>query len=170
MAQPSTISSCVSSTRSTTVPRCRCSCRISVPRTVASRYRNVHSSQTLCACSCTTMTGAEQFFIRMLAGSEVTSMINPASKKSANVMNTVIMEAIPFVAFRNHGITAATMIKVAWTLVLANLAATSDVVYGYTVSGRNLPLEGVESVIGPCLNVLPVRANMNNTNTILDLL
>lgn len=114
--------------------------------------------------------GAEQFFSRMLAGSEMTSIINPASKKSANVMNTMIMEMIPFVAFRNHGITAVTVAKAALALVLAELAATSDVVYGHMVLGRNLPLDGVESVMGLCLNIVPVRANMNNMNTILDLL
>lgn len=114
--------------------------------------------------------GAEQFFGWMLAGSEMTSIINPATKKSANVMNTMIMEMIPFVAFRNHGITSATVVKAAWALVLAELAATLDVVYGHMVSGRNLPLDGVEAVIGPCLNIVPIRANINNMSTTLDLL
>lgn len=78
-----------------------------------------------------------------------------------NVLNTMIMEMFSLVAFKSHCITAATVIRAAWALVLAEMAATPDVVYGHMVSGRNLPLDGVESIMGPCLNVVPVHVNMN---------
>lgn len=116
--------------------------------------------------------GARDFFSQMLAGSNMTSIFRPSSEKSPTpkVMNTMIGEMIPLFAFRNYGITAATVIKAAWALVLAEMAATPDVVYGHMVSGRNLPLDGVESVMGPCLNIVPVRVNLNTMGTILDLL
>jgi hypothetical protein len=50
------------------------------------------------------------------------------------------------------------------------MAATPDVVYGHMVSGRNLSLDGVEGIVGPCLNIVPVRANMTEMTTVLELL
>lgn len=50
-----------------------------------------------------------------------------------NTLNTMIMEMLQLIAFKNYGITATTVIKGAWALVLAEVAATPDVVYGHTV-------------------------------------
>ena len=107
----------------------------------------------------------------MLAGSTMTSIISYSKRMSLttpNVLNTMIMERLPLVAFKSYGITAATVIKAAWALVLAEIAATPDTVHGHLVPGQNLPLDGVESIMGPCLNIVPVRANMNKMATVLD--
>lgn len=113
---------------------------------------------------------AEEFFREMLAGSSMTSVVNRNASGPTTVLNTMISETLPFVAFKNHGVTPATVIKAAWALVLAEMAAISDVVYGHMISGRNLPLDGVETVMGPCLNVVPVRARLDTMPTILHLL
>lgn len=117
-----------------------------------------------------TSNGAKRFYTDMLAGSTMTSVVSHTTKSVTNVLNTMLADTVPLVAFKNYGITAATVVKAAWALVLAEMAATADVVYGHMVSGRNLPLDGVESMMGPCLNIVPVRANMTKMRTILDLL
>ncbi|CAI7655936.1 unnamed protein product [Penicillium bialowiezense] len=117
-----------------------------------------------------TSDGSKSFYQDMLAGSQMTSVVSHTKSSVTNVLNTMLAEMVPLVAFKNHGITAATVVKAAWALVLADMAATADVVYGHMVSGRNLPLDGVESMMGPCLNIVPVRANMNSMHTVLDLL
>ncbi|KAL4894930.1 hypothetical protein BDV59DRAFT_200709 [Aspergillus ambiguus] len=114
--------------------------------------------------------GAEEFYTRLLAGSAMTRFVSHKKMSITNVLNTMIADMVPLVAFKNHGITAATVIKAAWALALGEMAATTDVVYGHMVSGRNLPLDNVEAVMGPCLNIVPVRANMGIMRTILDLL
>lgn len=93
-----------------------------------------------------------EFYTRMLAGSSMTSIIDHSKRKSLttpNVLNIIIMEMLPLVAFKNHGITALTGIKAAWALVLAEMAATPDIEYGHIVSGRSLPLDGVEPIMRP---------------------
>ncbi|KAJ5894899.1 hypothetical protein N7495_006590 [Penicillium taxi] len=117
-----------------------------------------------------TSDGAQAFFTKLLGGSKMTSVVSHSKASVTNVLNTMLLEMTSLVAFKNHGITAATVVKAAWALVLAEMAATDDVVYGHMVSGRNLPLNGVESIVGPCLNIVPVRANMKAMKTILDLL
>jgi non-ribosomal peptide synthetase component F len=70
-----------------------------------------------------------------------------------------------------HGnITAATVIKSVWALTLARLTARSDVVFGHTISGRNCAIPGVETLIGPCMNVIPVRIQFRENWTVLELL
>ncbi|KAJ6182276.1 hypothetical protein N7485_000918 [Penicillium canescens] len=113
---------------------------------------------------------AEAFYKEMLAGANMTSVVSHSTSSTTNVLNTMLGDMVPLVAFKNHGITSATVVKAAWALALADMAATPDVVYGHMVSGRNLPLDGVESIMGPCLNIVPVRANMTEMTTVLDLL
>ncbi|GAW24684.1 hypothetical protein ANO14919_142750 [Xylariales sp. No.14919] len=59
-------------------------------------------------------------------------------------------------------ITMATIIKAAWSMVQARLLRnTSDLVFGQLVSGRNnLSEAGLENVVGPCLNRVPVRVQL----------
>ncbi|KAL1853058.1 putative NRPS-like protein biosynthetic cluster [Paecilomyces lecythidis] len=70
-----------------------------------------------------------------------------------------------------HGsITAATIIKSSWALTLARISAQPDVVFGHTISGRNVSVPGVETIVGPCLNIVPVRVPFRAGWTGLDLL
>ncbi|PPJ56152.1 hypothetical protein CBER1_09180 [Cercospora berteroae] len=56
------------------------------------------------------------------------------------------------------GFTAATVIRAALHLLLAEYTGSSDVVYGVTTSGRAVPVDGVESMIAPTLATAPTRA------------
>ncbi|TVY94268.1 Nonribosomal peptide synthetase [Lachnellula willkommii] len=75
---------------------------------------------------------------------------------------------IPSLAY--EAITPATIIKSAWSLVLAQLSASPDIVFGNVISGRNAAVLGVESMIGPCVNMIPVRVSFQSTWSVLDLL
>ncbi|PWY66710.1 acetyl-CoA synthetase-like protein [Aspergillus heteromorphus CBS 117.55] len=112
------------------------------------------------------------FYRHLLANSTMTSLISHPSPSTPTVLDTMIGATVPLLTYKSHGITAATVIKAAWALTLAELSASADIVYGHMVSGRNLPLDDVESVMGPCLNIVPVRATLEptTTTTTLDLL
>ena len=69
-----------------------------------------------------------------------------------------------------HNITDATVIKAAWALVIAELAAQSDVTFAQLVNGRTAPIDGIESLLGPCLNLVPVRVLFQPYWTVLDLM
>jgi thioesterase domain-containing protein len=57
-------------------------------------------------------------------------------------------------------ITLSTILEGAWALLLARYSGSGDVVYGTTVSGRPPGLLGVETMLGPFINNLPVRVKL----------
>jgi amino acid adenylation domain-containing protein/non-ribosomal peptide synthase protein (TIGR01720 family) len=58
---------------------------------------------------------------------------------------------------RRHQLTLNTLVQGAWGLLLSRYGGEADVVFGATVSGRPSLLSGVESMVGPFINTIPVR-------------
>jgi acyl carrier protein len=58
---------------------------------------------------------------------------------------------------RELRMTTSTVVQGAWALVLRHLSGRDDVVFGAAFSGRPPELPGVEMLVGPCVNNLPVR-------------
>ena len=58
------------------------------------------------------------------------------------------------------------VVNVAWALVLQQLAGHDEIVVGNVTTGRNGAMRGLDSVIGPCVNMLPMRLRVgpNSTN------
>jgi len=68
------------------------------------------------------------------------------------------------------GITMSTLFKAAWSFVLASISRKHDLVFGQVVSGRNIPMDGVEDVYGACINYAPVRVTIDTSWTALRLM
>lgn len=49
------------------------------------------------------------------------------------------------------------VIQAAWATVLHMYLGTDDVCFGYVVSGRDLPVAGVDRIVGPMMNLLACR-------------
>ncbi|KAI1626476.1 hypothetical protein EDD37DRAFT_349340 [Exophiala viscosa] len=106
----------------------------------------------------------------LLRDSNMTNIVSHSKPSYSNVYNTFTKRIIPSSSLSSHGITFATILKASWSLVLASLSATSDVVFGHVVSGRNLDVADVEKVIGCCINIIPVRATLHTGTTNVELL
>jgi len=107
-----------------------------------------------------------------LESSSMTNIISrdgPKYKLSTGT-TTTLKQVVPVVLQSSVNITPATLIKAAWSLVLAQLSAQSDIVFGHVISGRNAAVPGVESIVGPCLNIVPVRINFQSGWKVIDLL
>lgn len=57
------------------------------------------------------------------------------------------------------GITMATLLKLAWSLVLRRYTGMDGISFGYASSGRDLPLDGIEDAMGPFVNALIFHMN-----------
>ncbi|WP_280401090.1 non-ribosomal peptide synthetase, partial [Nocardia carnea] len=68
------------------------------------------------------------------------------------------------------GVTANTVLQVAWAVLLGRLTGRDDVVFGATVSGRPPQLAGVETMVGLFINSIPVRVNFDQSEPMRDLL
>ncbi len=68
---------------------------------------------------------------------------------------------------RGAGLTLNTLVQAAWGLLLGLASGRRDVVFGMTVAGRPAELPGVESIVGPFLNTLPVRVAWRREDRLL---
>ena len=71
-------------------------------------------------------------------------------------------EILGFAAER--GLTAATVLQAAWALLLHRYCGETDIVYGITVSGREIELPGSGSIIGLLINTIPLRVQISATS------
>ncbi|KAL7780642.1 hypothetical protein CFE70_010667 [Pyrenophora teres f. teres 0-1] len=67
-------------------------------------------------------------------------------------------------------LTMASLLSSAWALVLASITGEQDVVFGHVVAGRNSDIPNVTEIIGPCLNIIPVRTLVHPTKTSKELI
>lgn len=108
----------------------------------------------------------------LLKGSSITEIVRRRQPNYSRGTDapTALKRIVRISSLAAENITPATIIKAAWSLVLAKWSAESDIVFGNVISGRNAAVLGVESIIGPCVNLIPVRVNMQDGWTVLDLL
>ena len=66
---------------------------------------------------------------------------------------------------KKYKITAASLLYGAWGVVLQRYNNSDDVVFGVTISGRNIPLKGIEEMVGLFINTLPLRAQVVQVET-----
>lgn len=65
-----------------------------------------------------------------------------------------------------NGLTPATLFTALSACALARSTKSSDVVFGLLVSGRSMLPSGLQDVIGPCLNVIPIRVRFSDDPTV----
>ncbi|MCJ8270550.1 MAG: condensation domain-containing protein, partial [Psychrosphaera sp.] len=62
---------------------------------------------------------------------------------------------------RHHRVTLNTLVQAAWAMLLGRYSGEKDVVFGYTTSGRNVPIKGIEGMLGLFINTLPLRVDLS---------
>ena len=66
--------------------------------------------------------------------------------------------------------TVNTLFETALGILIQRYVYERDVVFGQVVSGRNVPIDGIDKIVGMFVNTVPVRANFEGTETIGDVL
>ena len=61
---------------------------------------------------------------------------------------------------RGHRLTLNTVVQGAWAVLLSRYADSEDVIFGTIVSGRSVPLDGVEAMVGLFINLMPARTRV----------
>jgi len=56
----------------------------------------------------------------------------------------------------------------AWTLTLADLCGDSDLAFATTVSGRAIPVDGIENTVGLFSNISPIRVSIDEASSMSD--
>ncbi len=71
---------------------------------------------------------------------------------------------------REYGFTMSVLLETAWGILLQRVNGCRDVVFGKTVSGRNIDLPGTEELAGPLIHTVPVRVAQSGGTTFGELL
>lgn len=66
--------------------------------------------------------------------------------------------------------TPSSVIQLAWGLVLRSLLNRDDVAFGVMTSGRETPIEGIEKIVGPVINSIICRCDLNQERTVKSVL
>ncbi len=62
-----------------------------------------------------------------------------------------------------QGLTVATVLQAAWALLLHRYSDETDIVFGVTVSGRDINLVGSDNIVGLLINTIPLRVRIDAT-------
>lgn len=65
-----------------------------------------------------------------------------------------------------HAVTVNTLVQAAWALVLSRYSGETEVVFGALRACRHVPVEGASEMVGLFINTVPVRARMDDAETI----
>jgi acyl-CoA synthetase (AMP-forming)/AMP-acid ligase II len=104
--------------------------------------------------------GAEEYWRALLEGSTITQVVGHTQPYQVSTNAKTTRHIMPLGSLSSLGISFETVLKGAWAMVLASLSASSDIVFGELIDGRNVRLGGGHSVVGamgPTINIIPVR-------------
>ncbi|KAL4877354.1 hypothetical protein BJY04DRAFT_230650 [Aspergillus karnatakaensis] len=104
---------------------------------------------------------AERFWKKLLEGVSMTILSNKETDGVTGDVDADEPDGHFHHSFRlpTSRFTPATIVYTAWALVLAQhtqkTTKTSKVIFGGAVSGRNIDMDGILDVVGPCINMIP---------------
>lgn len=109
---------------------------------------------------------SETYWAAKLRGSRMPNIVRQSQPVVSTLARTNTLDSefhisVPEPDLRRHGLSVATVVKTAWALTISALSGSADVVFGDFVSGRQVPIPGIETVVGPCVNFMPVRARIS---------
>lgn len=99
---------------------------------------------------------ANQFWSELLHGSRVTRVPLPSVNESDDIVS-IRESASTSLAPLPQDTTYPILVNACVAFVLSKLVDSGDIVFGLVVNTRSLPMQHIDSVVGPCINVLPFR-------------
>ncbi|KAH0284115.1 nonribosomal peptide synthase SidD, partial [Aureobasidium sp. EXF-3399] len=80
--------------------------------------------------------------------------------------DAMVERIIPLETGAGFPFTLATLIRGAWALVASQYSGSDDILFGETLTGRDIALAGVESIVGPLIATVPIRIRINRAITL----
>lgn len=92
---------------------------------------------------------------------------NPGYRVQAS---SQLSRAVTFARPRHSDLTTANFLRAAWAVVVSIYSSVDDVIYGEILSGREVPVQGIEDLVGPTLSLIPRRVKIDRSLTIANLM
>ncbi|KAJ2980585.1 hypothetical protein NQ176_g2549 [Zarea fungicola] len=110
---------------------------------------------------------AEAYWKSYCADGELTSF--PAIPQSINAVDMASMKTEMTIR-APADITMSTLLRASLAVMISQYTGSMDVVFGATLSGRNVPVPNIDQIVGPTIATVPIRCLMQRDQTIQSLL
>ena len=81
-----------------------------------------------------------------------------------------VSRTVRFARPKGVNLTTASFLRAAWALVVSIYSSSDDVVFGEILNGRDVPVAGVEDLVGPTLASIPRRIQIDRAMSVQKLL
>ncbi|KAI1608519.1 nonribosomal siderophore peptide synthase Sid2 [Exophiala viscosa] len=111
-------------------------------------------------------TSIQQFWKRELEGAVGPQFPHTPSRDYLPTADAIIEHQVHIDSSARSPFTLATLIRGAWALVASQYTASDDVVLIETLTGRDIPLAGIEAIEGPLIATMPIRIRIDRKRTV----
>ncbi|GAB1198118.1 Nonribosomal peptide synthetase 4 [Aspergillus pseudonomiae] len=108
----------------------------------------------------------QEFWQRELKGAVGPQFPRLPTRDYLPVPDAMVERQIPLDTGSGWPFTLATLIRGAWALVASQYTGSDDVVFGETLTGRDISLPGVGSIVGPLIATVPIRVRVPRTSSV----
>lgn len=140
--------------------------RNALQKQVASSGHQSHMHDFVRFVQDTDVDAMHEFWRTELAGAVGPQFPRLPSRDFLPIPDGFVEHHIPLESLSGSQFTLATLIRGAWALVASQYTASDDVVFGETLTGRDIALPGVEGIVGPMIATVPVRIAVRRTATV----
>ncbi|KAI0197929.1 hypothetical protein F4808DRAFT_463310 [Astrocystis sublimbata] len=102
-----------------------------------------------------------EYWRALLAGSQLTNALVKAAELSRKPAAPIRVEATMPSLQKFGGATSATVFNAACAIFLGHFTGSDDIVFGRITAGRSGLDSSFQDLVGPCVNVIPVRVHLN---------
>lgn len=103
--------------------------------------------------------GGYEYWELLLSGSSMTYLTEAPSDTEKNA-EVIVTETLLDNIYGIPGITLAVFVQAAWVITLSRWTQGQDIVFGLVTSGRRSKRHDFDTVMGPCLEIMPMRAKI----------
>ncbi|CAG8909366.1 unnamed protein product [Penicillium egyptiacum] len=112
----------------------------------------------------------QSFWAEQLSGPRPSTFPKLPSSSYRPSVRGKVQHEIPVPHPADSTILRTTILRAAWGLLLSRYADSDNIVFGMTLSGRNGPVSGVDTMIGPTITTVPVRMKITPALTVSEFL
>ena len=106
---------------------------------------------------------SDEFWRTRLAGAAPLQFPQKATHSDSNIVrdSQVLHHNLAVSDASRMEVTIPTIIRAAWSLIVATYSGSNDVIFGETLAGRDIPVAGITDIIGPIFTTVPTRIQID---------
>ncbi len=120
------------------------------------------SFSAFCSTRLSSLPAGIEFWKGLLQDAEPSQLVRKRGPCDMRLLRNEVIRSVDICHTMPQGITPATLMKAAWALVLADILHKKDIVFGSIASGRGLPIDRADMIMGPCISTIPVRVRFKD--------